>query len=103
MFKEHLLREILRYVEQKRKLYFTYEEFLVYLYYRYRGNGISFGSIMRKLRTLAKQGYLYRKYITDKEWGFTRKVVFYANLPAIRATLRGARLQKIDSFARGGR
>jgi len=103
MFKEQLLKEILEFTEKKRRLYFTYEEFLVYLYYRYRGNGISFGSIMRKLRILARQGYLYRKYITDKEWGFTRKVVFYANLPAIKATLRGIRLQKIDSFAGGGR
>jgi len=37
------LKEILEFTEKKRRLYFTYEEFLVYLYYRYRGNGISFG------------------------------------------------------------
>ena len=45
---EQLLREILDYVEKKHKAYFTKEEFLIHLWYKY-GN-IRFESIIRKLR-----------------------------------------------------
>jgi len=85
--KEELLSEILRFVERKGKVSFTYEEFLVFLYYRRRG-GISFGSIMVRLRKLSREGFIKRKYVKDEVWGFTKRVIFYPDIPRIRAYLK---------------
>ena len=87
MFKEDLLKEILNYCERKGKFFFTYEEFLVFLFHKY-GYRVSFGSVMRKLRKLARQGFLIRKKVPLKEWGIGQKVYFFPQRAKIRIWLK---------------
>jgi len=91
MFKEELLKEILDFVEKKNKYFFTKEELLVHLYYKYRlqgkTNSLSFESIIRKLRKLAQEGFLLKKYKEVEEWGFTKRVVYYPVKTRIKSYL----------------
>ena len=84
MFKEQLLREILDYVEKKHKVYFTKEEFLIHLWYKYRN--IRFETIIVQLRKLARQGFLSKARKPIPEWGF-HYIVYYPNRNKIRAYL----------------
>jgi len=92
VYKEQLLREILDYVEKKGKLYFTKEELLIHLWYKYR-NGIKFESILRKLRRLRKEGFLIDKRIQCSEWGVGYIVVYYPLKNKIRAYLSNSNLK----------
>ena len=85
MYKEQLLREILDYVEKKGKLYFTKEELLIHLWYKYRN--IKFESILRKLRKLKKEGFLVEKKVECNEWGIGYIVLYYPLKSKIRAYL----------------
>ena len=91
MYKEQLLKEILEFSERKSKLFFTYEEFYIYLYYKYR-KIFPFSSIARSLRRLAKQGFLIRRKVPSKEWGFCYRVEFYPVKYKIRLYLRKRQL-----------
>lgn len=75
MMKEELLKLILEFVERKGKMWFSRDEFLVWLWFRKRN--ISFESVSRKLRLLARQGFLAKRYVRVEEWGFARKVYYF--------------------------
>jgi len=85
MYKEQLLREILEFVERKGKLYFTKEELLIHLWYKYRN--IKFESILRKLRKLKKEGFLVERKVECSEWGIGYAVLYYPLKNKIRAYL----------------
>jgi len=91
MFKEQLLREILDYVEKKRKVWFTKEEFLIHLWYKYKN--IRFETIIVQLRKLAREGFLIKSKRPIPEWGFTYYIVYYAVRSGIKAYL--LRLEKL--------
>jgi len=103
VFKEQLLKEILEFVEKKRKLYFTKEEFLIHLWYKYnvlkQGNGtIRFESIIVQLRRLAREGFLSKSKRPIPEWGFTYYIVYYPNRSKIRAYLMRHKRRKEQSL-----
>jgi len=92
MFKERLLREILDFVEKRRKVFFTKEEFFIHLWYKCNVTrdcgALRFETIARQLRDLARQGFLARAERPIPEWGFCYYVVYYINKNRIRAYLQ---------------
>jgi len=96
VFKEQLLREILDYVEKKRKVYFTKEEFLIHLWYKYRN--IRFETIIVQLRQLAREGFLIKSKRPIPEWGFTYYIVYYPVRSRIKAYLLRLEKQKQRSI-----
>lgn len=81
-----IMSEILQFVNSKKKYFFTYEEFCVYMYYKHRH--VKFTSIARILRKLAKDGYLYRLRKKLPQYNFTQYTVFYPNILKIKKALR---------------
>jgi len=95
VFKEKLLREILEFMEKKRKFWFTKEEFLIYLYYKYRR--IRFETIIVQLRKLAREGFLSKKRVQIPEWGFCYYIIYYVNRNKIKSyLLRNELNNKLD-------
>jgi len=85
MFKEILLQELLEFSYKKRQ--FTKEEFLIHLWFKYRYT-ISFETILRKIRTLRKQGFLEIRKVPIKEWGIGYRAILIPKRRTIEAYLR---------------
>ena len=86
-----ILKSLLEYAEKK-GVVFEPEEFLIYMWYKYRvrrGVYIRFETIMRYLREFARMGLLDRHYrIINTAFGPTKVVIYTIRRHTIRVELR---------------
>jgi len=86
MTKEELLKLLLEFQERKRKLWFTKEEFFVWLWLK--GYKMRFETVARYLRKLANEGLIVKRYRYDNSYPFVRYVEYHVNRYRIRMALR---------------
>lgn len=85
-----ILKMLLEYAEKK-DIVFVPEEFLMFMWYKYRRQGkyVRFSTVLRYLREFARAGLLERHYRTvDTAFGLTRTVVYVIRRLSIKNVLK---------------